>query len=83
MRLGLLCRCLQHKLIFGVSCMMQIHEELSLLAGGKEVKGYIAVVCFLVHEGADWHIKDKKGVSPHQALPSAVAALIAKYLRSQ
>ena len=58
-----------------------MQDELSVIAGGKEVEGYIAVVCFLVHEGAaDWHIG---GVSPRLALPPAAASLIAEYLKRQ
>ena len=59
--------------------MLQVHDELSVIAGGKEVESYIAVVCFLVHEGADWH----KGVSSRQALPPAAASLIDEYLKRQ
>ena len=58
-----------------------MREELSAAAGGRAVKGYIAVACFLVREGADWFIKNMDGVSPHQALPPAVAEHISKYLK--
>ena len=50
---------------------------------GRAVEGYIAVACFLVREGADWNIKNKKGVSPRQALPPEMAVLISEYLRKQ
>ena len=63
--------------------MLQVQDELSVIAGGKEVESYIIVVCFLVHEGADWHIKSIKGVSPRQALPPAAASLIDEYLKRQ
>ena len=56
-------------------------QELSVASGGRAVEGYIAVACFLVREGADWLVKNKEGVSPHQALPPAVAALISEYLK--
>ena len=52
-----------------------------MASGGRVVEGYIAVACFLVREGADWHVKNKDGVSPHQALSPAVAALISEYLK--
>ena len=52
-----------------------------MASGGRAVKGYIAVACFLVREGADWLVKNKDGVSSHQALPPAVAALISEYLK--
>ena len=45
------------------------------------VEGYIAVACFLMREGADWLVKNKEVVSPHQALPPAAAALISEYLK--
>ena len=63
--------------------MLQVQDELSVIAGGKEVESYIAVVYFLVHEGADWHIKNNKGVSSRQALPPAAASLIDEYLKRQ
>ena len=63
--------------------LLQVREELSVASGGRAVEGYIAVACFLVREGADWYIKNKDGVSPHQALPPAMAALIAEYQKVQ
>ena len=48
-----------------------------MASGGRAVKVYIAVAGFLMREGADWLVKNKEGVSPHQALPPVVAALIA------
>ena len=47
------------------------------------MEGYIAVACFLVREGADWYIKNKNGVSPHQSLSPAMAVLISLYLKEQ
>ena len=52
-----------------------------MASGGRAVEGYIAVACFLVREGADWLVKNKDGVSPHQALPPVMAALISEYLK--
>ena len=52
-----------------------------MASGGRAVEGYIAVACFLVREGADWLVKNKYGVSPHQALPPAMAVLISEYLK--
>ena len=54
-----------------------------MASGGRAVEGYIAVACFLMREGADWHIKNKDGISPHKALPPGKAALIAEYLKGQ
>ena len=54
-----------------------------MVSGVRVVEGYIAVACFLVREGADWHIKNKDGVSLHQALSPTKAALIAEYLKEQ
>ena len=50
-------------------------------SGGRAVKGYIAVACFLMREGADWLVKNKDGVSLHQVLPPVVAEHISKYLK--
>ena len=52
-----------------------------MVSGGRAVEGYIAVACFLVREGADWLVKNKEGVSPHQALPPVVAEHISEYLK--
>ena len=52
-----------------------------MAAGGRVVEVYIAVACFLVREGADWLVKNKEGVSPHQALPPAAAGIISEYLK--
>ena len=60
-----------------------MREELSVASGGRAVEGYVAVACFLVREGADWHIKNEDGVSPRQALPPAMEALIAEHLKKQ
>ena len=58
-----------------------MREELSVASGGRVVEVYVAVACFLMREGAEWLIKNKDGVSPHQALPPAAAALISDYLK--
>ena len=63
--------------------LLQVREELSVVSGGRAIEGYIAVACFLMREGADWHIKNKDGVSPHQALPTAKASLIAEHQNVQ
>ena len=60
-----------------------MREELSEASGGRAVEGYVAVACFLVREGADWHAKTKGGVSSRQALPPTMASLVAEYLRKQ
>ena len=52
-----------------------------MAAGGSAVEVYVAVACFLVREGADWLVKNKDGVSPHQDLPPAVAEHISEYLK--
>ena len=52
-----------------------------MASGGRAVEGYIAAACFLVREGTDWLVKNNDGVSPHQALPPAMATLISEYLK--
>lgn len=63
--------------------VLQIYEELSRASPGKPLGGYVAVVCFLVREGADWHMKNRKGISPRQSLPPEAAALVSNYLKDQ
>ena len=62
--------------------MSQVHEELSRASGGRAVEGYVAVACFLVQEGADIHIKDKRGLSPYQMMSPEVASLITAYVKN-
>lgn len=63
---------------------LQIHEELLLASQGMiAVEGYIVVACFLVREGADWHIKNHNAVSPHEMLSPAVVDLITDYMKKQ
>ena len=45
--------------------------------------GYIVVACFLVQEGANFHIKNKDGRSPYQSLSSEEASLIVTYVENQ
>ena len=62
-------------------CMyLQVYEELSK---DGAVTSNIVVACFLVREGADWSIKNKKGVSPKEILPPHMASLISTYVASQ
>ena len=61
----------------------QVMEELSLASEGKAVEEYVAVVCFLVREGADWDIEAKSGVCPHQALSPQAVTLISDYVKNQ
>ena len=44
---------------------------------------YVAVVCFLVREGAEWLARNKKGISPHQELPPEAVKLISDYLKGR
>ena len=54
-----------------------------MASGGRAVEGYIAVACFLVREGADWHIKNKDGISSLELLAPEKAVLISECLKRQ
>ena len=64
------------------SCVMQIHDELLYLNFGRPVESYITVACFLVCEGADRYIRDKKyGVTPFQVCLPEVGSIVTTFLR--
>lgn len=58
---------------------MQVKEELDRTCGKNTLSPNVVVAMFLVQEGADIRIKNKRGFTPLQARPPDVIELIVNY----
>lgn len=78
--------CTQVYITVSTQCLifaMQLHEDLVQTADGVHVDRAVAVVCFLVQEGASLHVKDRRLRSPASHLAQDVVTLIKNYVKYQ
>lgn len=69
---------LHHKLGMIIVLLLQVKDRLGEQA---HTDARVVVACFLIQEGADVHAKNKKGVSPLEACPSAISEVVADFAK--
>ena len=58
---------------------MQMSEYLKVKNGGQPVPPYIAMVCFLVREGANWQTSSMFGIDVMTLCPPEMAPLVVSH----
>ena len=76
--------CLIHTLhgdiLYQFSWMYQVQRDMQKILGVSSVPHYMALVCFLVQQGADTHARNRRGQTVIDMIPKEMAPAIMNFI---